>query len=119
MYFIAQHYFFIKDFDKAFVYVHEAIQHTPTVIELYILKANIYKQVGDVASASVSYEEARKLDLADRFLNARSSRYLIRNDKLDEAEKTMLLFSKEGEKLNVHDMQCMWYETEVGNSHLR
>jgi hypothetical protein len=30
----------------------------------------------------VLYEEARKLDLADRFLNARSSRYLIRIDEL-------------------------------------
>ena len=32
--------------------------------------------------ASVLYEEARMLDLADRFLNARSSRYLIRINKL-------------------------------------
>ncbi len=70
-------------------------------------------------SASNSYEEARKLDLADRFLNARSSRYLIRIDKLKEAENVMLLFSKEGTELNVHDMQCMWYESEVGNSFLR
>ena len=32
----------------------------------------------------------------------------------------MSLFSKEGpEGLNVHDMQCMWYENEVAYSHLR
>jgi peptide alpha-N-acetyltransferase len=31
----------------------------------------------------------------------------------------MALFSKEGNELNVHDMQCMWYEIEVGNSYLR
>ena len=31
----------------------------------------------------------------------------------------MALFSKEGNELNVHDMQCLWYEVEVGNSYLR
>jgi peptide alpha-N-acetyltransferase len=66
------------------------------------------------------YEESRKLDLADRYLNAVSSRYLIRVEKLQEAEDVMSLFSKEGtEGLNVHDMQCMWYENEVGLSHMR
>lgn len=50
------------------------------------------------------YNEARKLDLADRFLNARSSRYKIRDDELKDAEETMMLFSKEGQELNVHDM---------------
>ena len=44
---------------------------------------------------------------------------MIRADKLKEAEETMALFSKEDQELNVHDMQCMWYECEVGNSHLR
>jgi hypothetical protein len=95
-------------------FIDEAIQHTPTVVELYMVKAQIYKNAGDLKNASVLYEEARKLDLADRFLNARSSRYLIRIDELKQAHDTMLLFSKEGEELNVHDMQCMWYEAEVG-----
>jgi len=34
----------------------------------------------------------------------------------------MALFSKEDAntgELNVHDMQCMWYENEFGNSFLR
>jgi len=31
----------------------------------------------------------------------------------------MALFSKEGQELNVHDMQCMWWETEVANHHMR
>jgi N-alpha-acetyltransferase 15/16, NatA auxiliary subunit len=37
-----------------------------------------------------------------------------------EAEETMALFSKESDgSLNVHDMQCMWYESECGLSYLR
>jgi N-alpha-acetyltransferase 15/16, NatA auxiliary subunit len=83
------------------------------VIELYILKAKIYKHVGDTPRAATLYDEARKLDLADRYLNAVSSRYHIRNDN-------MALFSKETDgTLNVHDMQCMWYESESGFSYLR
>eukprot|EP00350_Pseudokeronopsis_sp_OXSARD2_P007658 CAMPEP_0170568452 /NCGR_PEP_ID=MMETSP0211-20121228/81211_1 /TAXON_ID=311385 /ORGANISM="Pseudokeronopsis sp., Strain OXSARD2" /LENGTH=185 /DNA_ID=CAMNT_0010890355 /DNA_START=1156 /DNA_END=1713 /DNA_ORIENTATION=- len=100
--------------------VNEALEHTPTVVELYILKAQIFKHMGDLVSASTFYEEARKLDLADRYLSARSSRYLIRIDKLQEAVDTMMPFSHDGDnQLNVHDMQCMWYENEVGASYLR
>lgn len=51
-------------------------------------------------------EEARKLDLADRYLNAHSSKYMFKAGEIDKAHETMLLFSKEldGDKLNVHEM---------------
>ena len=44
---------------------------------------------------------------------------MIQADQLKAAEETMELFSKEGQELNVHDMQAMWYELEVGRSHAR
>jgi N-alpha-acetyltransferase 15/16, NatA auxiliary subunit len=122
MYFVAQHFYFKRAYDKAIGYINQAIEHTPTVVDLYVLKAKIYKRAGDSKKAAILYDEARKLDLADRYLNAVASRYLIRNDQLEQAEKTMALFSKDsGEDtgLNVHDMQCMWYETESGASCLR
>jgi peptide alpha-N-acetyltransferase len=85
-------------------YINEAIAHTPTVVDLYVMKAKIYKRAGDIEYASKLYEEARKLDLADRYLNAVSSRYLIKANHVEEAEEVMALFSKEGQELNVHDM---------------
>lgn len=52
LYFSAQHYLFLRNFDKALQYINEAIEHTPTVIELYIVKAKIYKKAGDITKAS-------------------------------------------------------------------
>ena len=119
MYFTAQHFYLLRNYERALEYINDAIQHSPTVIDLYIVKARIYKRAGDTQYASKLYDEARKLDLADRYLNAVSSRFKIRADQIQEAEETMSLFSKEGNELNVHEMQCMWYENEVGNSYLR
>jgi len=42
----------LRNFDKALQYINEAIEHTPTVIELYIVKAKIYKKAGDITKAS-------------------------------------------------------------------
>ena len=78
LYFTSQHYYYLRDYEQALSFVNRAIEHTPTVIDLYVVKARIYKRAGDKLYASKLYEEARKLDLADRNLNAVSSKYLIR-----------------------------------------
>lgn len=42
-YFAAQHFDFKKDTDRALHYIDAAIEHTPTLIELFIVKGRIYK----------------------------------------------------------------------------
>jgi hypothetical protein len=39
LYFLAQHNHFLRNFDKSIEYINLAIAHTPTVVELYVLKA--------------------------------------------------------------------------------
>jgi len=82
-------------YDTSIVFINKAIEHTPTVIELYIHKAKIYQRLGDHERAAVLTEEARNLDLADRYLNAHSSKYLLKANKIRESYDNMILFSKD------------------------
>lgn len=56
-------------------YINKAIAHTPTVLELYLIKAKMLQFGGNRAAAGELVETARKLDLADRYLNALSCKY--------------------------------------------
>lgn len=42
-YYLAQHYDFLKQTEKALSYIDAAIEHTPTLIELFVTKGRIYK----------------------------------------------------------------------------
>lgn len=72
--FLAQHYLFIRDLDKALMYVNQGIEHTPTHIELYLIKGQILQKGGDWIRGQELYEEGRMLDQADRALNALSAK---------------------------------------------
>jgi hypothetical protein len=72
--FVAQHYLFVRDLDKALVYINQGIEHTPTHIDLYLIKAQILQKGGDWKRGQELYEEGRMLDQADRALNALSAK---------------------------------------------
>ena len=103
-------------YQKSFDYVNKAIAHTPTVIELYLHKGKLFQRCGNPEEANNLCEEARNLDLADRNLNSHSSKYMLKNDKVQEAHDTMIIFSKDMEehKFNVHEMAQMWFEWHCG-----
>lgn len=42
-YYLAQHYDYLKQTEKALSYIDAAIEHTPTLIELFVTKGRIYK----------------------------------------------------------------------------
>lgn len=42
-YFLAQHYDYLGQTQKALEYINLAIDHTPTLIELFVTKGRIYK----------------------------------------------------------------------------
>jgi len=119
---LAEHFDFMGETHKALEHVDEAIAHTPTLVELYACKARIFKHAGDLEKSAKCYEEVREMDLADRYLNTQCVRAMLRVDDTQGGMEKALLFSKEPdshEAANLHDMQCMWYESAVGRSYYR
>lgn len=120
LYYAAHHYDHLADYAKALAAVNEALDHTPTNIDLYVLKARILKHSGDVELAHDYMEEARKLDTADRYLNTKCVRYALRADKIDVANDVVSLFLRDGDNLiSLFDMQCCWFELQCGHSYSR
>jgi len=116
----AHHNYRIGNNEKALEFANQAVAHTPTVPDIYLTKGKIEYKLGNKTEASADFEEARKLDLADRYLNNKAAKYRLRLDDLDGAYDIMALFSKEGSSdLNVHDMQSMWYELECAEAAFR
>ncbi|XP_002517521.2 N-terminal acetyltransferase A complex auxiliary subunit NAA15 [Ricinus communis] len=120
LFFLAQHYDRRGQYDIALTKIDEAIEHTPTVIDLYSVKSRILKHAGDLAAAAALADEARCMDLADRYINSECVKRMLQADQVAVAEKTAVLFTKDGDQHNnLHDMQCMWYELASGESYFR
>jgi N-alpha-acetyltransferase 15/16, NatA auxiliary subunit len=59
LYFTAYHFYFKRDFPKALDFLSQAILHTPTLIDLYTLKAKVLFKSGLKTEAAHLFEEAR------------------------------------------------------------
>ncbi|XP_023548247.1 N-terminal acetyltransferase A complex auxiliary subunit NAA15 isoform X2 [Cucurbita pepo subsp. pepo] len=120
LFLLAQHYDRRGQYDIALSKIDEAIKHTPTVIDLYSVKSRILKHAGDAAASAALADEARCMDLADRYINSDCVKRMLQADQVALAEKTAVLFTKDGDQHNnLHDMQCMWYELASGESYFR
>eukprot|EP01119_Soliformovum_irregulare_P010873 TRINITY_DN2677_c0_g1_i1.p1 TRINITY_DN2677_c0_g1~~TRINITY_DN2677_c0_g1_i1.p1 ORF type:complete len:847 (+),score=205.53 TRINITY_DN2677_c0_g1_i1:42-2582(+) len=118
---LAQHYDSQGDTSRALETIDRAIAHTPTVIDLYLIKGKIYKHAGDFETASDLFEEARQMDLADRYLNTKSTIQLLQANRIDQAIDTVRLFIKDGEDpvTTLNDMQACWFQIEAGKAYAR
>lgn len=118
---LAQYRDYIGEFSRALICIDEAILLTPTLIDLYVLKAKVLKHSNDLAGCSELLEFARKMDLSDRYLNSKSVKALLRIGQIERATETVMLFSKDTvdtKKSNLTEMQCMWWENELAKAHL-
>ncbi|PBP22556.1 tetratricopeptide [Diplocarpon rosae] len=124
-YFLAQHYnyYLSRDLEKAMEYIEKAIHLEPNSVDLHMTKARIWKHRGNSQTASAIMEEARLLDTRDRHINTKAAKYQLRNDENEAALTTLGLFTRAetvgGPLADLHDMQCMWFLTEDGQSYAR
>ena len=94
LYFLAQHYSSLGQHEKALEILHIAMEHTPTLPELYMTKARVLKRAGDPYGAVRAMDEAHKLDGQDRYVNTKSGKYRIRAGMISEADEILGIFTK-------------------------
>ncbi|XP_041525672.1 N-alpha-acetyltransferase 16, NatA auxiliary subunit [Microtus oregoni] len=113
-YFLAQHFDKLGQYLLALEYINTVIASTPTLIELFYIKAKIYKHIGNLKEAAKWMDEAQSLDTADRFINSKCAKYMLRANMIKEAEEMCSKFTREGTSAmeSLNEMQCMWFETE-------
>ena len=125
LYFLAQHFNYhrSRDLTKAMEYIDKAIELSPESVDFHMTKARILKHHGNITKAAEVMEKARTLDDRDRYINTKAAKYQLRNDDNETALKTMSVFTRNetagGPLGDLHDMQCVWYITEDGESYLR
>uniref|UniRef100_A0A250Y5X3 N-alpha-acetyltransferase 15, NatA auxiliary subunit n=1 Tax=Castor canadensis TaxID=51338 RepID=A0A250Y5X3_CASCN len=169
-YYLAQHYDRIGQPSIALGYINTAIESTPTLIELFLVKAKIYKvmvlvtnvlcvlqkehtflhlflvityqqvtnylhskisiltvlflfciykHAGNIKEAARWMDEAQALDTADRFINSKCAKYMLKANLIKEAEEMCSKFTREGTSAveNLNEMQCMWFQTECAQAY--
>ncbi|CCG84078.1 protein of unknown function [Taphrina deformans PYCC 5710] len=123
LYFLAQSYDHRRKLQQAIETIDKAIDHTPTLVELHLTKARILKHCGSPSLAAEQMNVARELDLQDRFINTKSTKYYLRADLNAEAMNTISLFVNStlggGSIGDLQEMQSINFIVEDGLSYLR
>ena len=109
------------EYKEALDMIDKCLEHTPTLVDLYERKGRILKLSGDINAAADCLDVGRELDKQDRYINNKTTKYLLRANRDDDARKTISLFTvHEGNpEQNLYDMQCTWYELELAACYAR
>lgn len=125
LYFLAQHYNYklSRNLKKAMQLTDRLIEMSPKTYDYVMTKARVAKHNGNTAGAAKLMNEARELDLKDRYINTKCAKYQLRDNQNRGALETMSKFTRNetvgGTLGDLVDMQCMWYLTEDGAAYAR
>lgn len=124
-YFLSQHYNYhiSRNLSKAMEYIDKALEQSPNSVDYHMTKARIWKHYGHLPKAIEFMEKARKLEDNDRYINSKAAKYQLRNNESENALQNMSKFTRNetvgGALGDLHEMQCVWYLIEDGESYLR
>ncbi|VDO03162.1 unnamed protein product [Rodentolepis nana] len=118
-YLIAQHFNYMGQTQRALDVITKEIMTNPTIVDLYTLKAEIYRDAGDVITASKWMDDAQALDTADRFINAQCTKCMVQAHRIEDAEVMAAKFTRGSTTATQYltEMQCMWFLIETARSY--
>lgn len=118
---LGHHYLKTKQYETALRSSEDCLNHTPTFLENYLLKAKIYKNQLKYKEAADTLVTLFNQDMADRFQANKASKYLVRDNRINEADQLFKKFMKDDKnnEKNLHDLQKMWYEQILGQAYIR
>jgi N-alpha-acetyltransferase 15/16, NatA auxiliary subunit len=105
----------VGEYNESLILLNKCIEHTPTAVDVYEMKARSLKAIGKLSDAVDCLDKGRELDLQDRYINNQTTRYMLQAGREEDALKCISLFTRhEGNaEQNLYDMQCSWYELEL------
>ncbi|KIR99663.1 peptide alpha-N-acetyltransferase [Cryptococcus deuterogattii 2001/935-1] len=109
----------IPSYSRSLQLLSLALDHTPTLPELYMAKAIVLKRSGDPLGAAHEMEKARLLDGQDRFLNGKAAKYWFRAGDIEKAEQLLGMFTKKDvtPAQDLTDLQSLWFLQESGDAY--
>lgn len=109
------------EYSPALALASKCLEQTPTAVDIYELRGRLMQKAGDYNAAANSLDEGRKLDKQDRFINNRTTEYLLQANREVEALERISMFTRHESdpEQNVFDMQCIWYELELAACYAR
>ncbi len=116
---LSMHFCELGKHSEALEAIEKCMEIQPDLIEAYSTQSKILDAAGDVDGAALFADHARKMDLADRYLNCQASIALFKSLDVEKAETISHLFTKVGDQgNNFYDMQATWYEIASGDCYL-
>lgn len=79
---------------EAHTAIDDALKYQPENIDFLMQKAKILKHLHDFHGAANVMNQARLLDLSDKFVNCKCAKYYLRAGMIEEAKQTIALFIK-------------------------